>query len=266
MDTFRHTPLDLSKGDTAVKWHLGRQIGVSDRNNLAGDGVRSMAAREQGRRGGAWPLVAWLLVVSLGTPGRVAGGDAILSNYRAFDSERAWNHVGKAAVHAPRRAEAEAELATAAGRASAVVGEPGHKGKASRMTLMLDLDKTCLFGNDGNDMGLCLQYMGKSREVVQELYDRIINPNLRKTYDNYATKTQHAVDVVIYTRRPRLLEYTSCLNGNVTPLRYPDVWHDGTQLYIPPCMRTAEEVRAQVSTEHEWQDAQRAREYREPRE
>ena len=52
--------------------------------------------------------------------------------------------------------------------------------------------------------------------------------------------------MVIYTRRPRLLEYTSCLNGKVTPLRYPDAWHDESQLYIPPSMRTAEDVRAQV--------------------
>ena len=67
-------------------------------------------------------------------------------------------------------------LAASPGTPSSVAGEAGGQGKQSRMTLMLDLDKTCLFGNDGNDLGLCLQYMSKGREAVQELYNRIINP------------------------------------------------------------------------------------------
>jgi hypothetical protein len=105
-------------------------------------------------------LGAVLLAASPGTPSSVVG-DAILSNFRAFEAECAWSQGGKAAVIP---------------RASSVAGEAGGQGKQSRMTLMLDLDKTCLFGNDGNDLGLCLQYMSKGREAVQELYNRIINP------------------------------------------------------------------------------------------
>ena len=126
-------------------------------------GAHKMARRagQRGRWAGIWTvLVAVLLAASPGTPSSVAG-DAILSNFRALDADRSWSHGGKAAVIP---------------RVSSVAGEAGGQGKQSRMTLMLDLDKTCLFGNDGNDLGLCLQYMSKGREAVQELYNRIINP------------------------------------------------------------------------------------------
>jgi len=106
---------------------------------------------------------------------------------------------------------------------------------------MLDLDKTCLFGNDGNDLGLSLQWMDKSPQVVRELYRRIVSPSLREAYDSYAAKG--AVDVVIYTRRPQLLKYKSCMTGEVRGLRYDSHWHDsGGQVHIPPAIHDALDV------------------------
>lgn len=112
---------------------------------------------------------------------------------------------------------------------------------------MLDLDKTCLFGNDGNDLGLSLQWMDKSPEVVRELYRRIVSPSLRTAYDSYTARGDH-VDVVIYTRRPQLVNYKSCITGEVLELRYAPGWHDsGSQVHIPPTVRAPEDVLAMYS-------------------
>ena len=102
---------------------------------------------------------------------------------------------------------------------------------ATRLTLMLDLDHTCLFGNDGNDLGCALQLMGKDEahgaehpRMLAELYRRLINPRLRPTYDAYKARGKD-ITVVIYTRRPSLLKYRSLLDGAPVSLRYADDWH-----------------------------------------
>ena len=69
---------------------------------------------------------------------------------------------------------------------------------------MLDLDKTCLWGNDGNDLGLSLQWMEKPPELVRELYSLLVHPALRPAYEAY--KERGEGEVVIYTRRPQLLQ------------------------------------------------------------
>jgi hypothetical protein len=38
------------------------------------------------------------------------------------------------------------------------------------MVFMLDLDKCSLYGNDGNDLGIALQWMDRSYEDVLALY------------------------------------------------------------------------------------------------
>ena len=48
-----------------------------------------------------------------------------------------------------------------------------------KVTLMLDLDKTCLWGNDGNDLGLSLQWMDNPPELVRELYSLLVHPALQ---------------------------------------------------------------------------------------
>ena len=82
-------------------------------------------------------------------------------------------------------------------------------------TFMLDLDETCLFGNDGNDLGIALQCMGHSHEL-DKLYRLLINPALRQAYDTFRRLCQresgsHDVDphIVIYTARTSLIFYAS---------------------------------------------------------
>jgi hypothetical protein len=72
-----------------------------------------------------------------------------------------------------------------------------------RVTLMIDLDFTALYGNDGNDLGLALQWMDKDPSVVQELYSKLINPELQTMYQSYVARSRE-VKVVIYTRRPQV--------------------------------------------------------------
>ena len=86
---------------------------------------------------------------------------------------------------------------------------------------MIDLDKTALYGNDGNDLGIALQWMHKDFLKVQELYKLLINPSLRKVCDFYV-KQGKQVEVVIYTRRPQIVYYKSCVRHKTLPVR----WHD----------------------------------------
>jgi len=110
------------------------------------------------------------------------------------------------------------------------------------MTLMLDLDKTCLFGNDSNDLALSLQCMGRPQGTVFDLYKRVLSPSIRQAYDSYVAGGRE-VEVVIYTRRPQLLFYRSVDEDRVVQLKYLPDWHDaGNQLHIPPSMRDADHV------------------------
>ena len=61
---------------------------------------------------------------------------------------------------------------------------------------MLDLDHTALFGNDGNDLGIAMQWLGKDVSTVQELYKKLINPSLRNMYLAYKAQGKD-VDVVV---------------------------------------------------------------------
>ena len=125
-------------------------------------------------------------------------------------------------------------------RQSAAVRSEQDKG--DKLTLMIDLDKTALFGNDGNDLGIALQWMHKDFSKVQELYKLLINPSLRKVYDFYV-KQGKQVEVVIYTRRPQIVYYKSCVGHRTLPVRYAEGWHDDQgQIYFPPHVQTSEDI------------------------
>ncbi len=89
---------------------------------------------------------------------------------------------------------------------------------------MLDLDETCLFGNDGNDLGIALQCMGHT-QYLDELYRLIINPALRPAYDAFRSFCQRECSsdleprVVIYTARISLLFYVSEFRPKPVALR-----------------------------------------------
>jgi hypothetical protein len=113
--------------------------------------------------------------------------------------------------------------------------------KGDKLTLMLDLDKTVLYGNDGNDLGVALQWMDKDFSTVQELYKQLINPSLRKVYEFYVQQGKQ-VEVVIYTRRPQIVYYKSCVRQNTVPVRYAEDWHDQGQIYFPSHVKTSEDI------------------------
>ena len=175
-----------------------------------------------------------------GAGGGTGGG---VEQSRLFESESSWQQYRKLLpprCTAPLNAEIQVEKGAGA---QGQGGGGSHACKSSKMTLMLDLDKTCLFGNDGNDLGLSLQWMDKSPEVVRELYKLLVSPCLRHAYKNYAAHGD--VDVVIYTRRPQLLQYQSCVTGEVVGLRYaPSMHYAGNQVHIPASLRSPEDVLA----------------------
>merc|ERR1719265_1879247 len=88
--------------------------------------------------------------------------------------------------------------------------------------------------------------MNRSPEVVRELYKRILSPSLRPAYESYRARSD--VDVVIYTRRPQLLLYKSCVTGEVIGLKYDASWYDTVgQVYIPSSVREGADVLAHYS-------------------
>jgi hypothetical protein len=111
----------------------------------------------------------------------------------------------------------------------------------NRLTLMIDLDKTAMYGNDGNDLGMALQWMDKDQSQVKELYTKLVNPNLRQMYDHYVQQGKE-LDVVIYTRRPQLLHYKSCFRRNTISVRYTSDWHRNGQVYFPSSTKSSEDI------------------------
>ena len=111
--------------------------------------------------------------------------------------------------------------------------------------IMLDLDKTCLFGNDGNDLGIALQWMERPLHVVQELYDLLLNPALKPAYLKLAS--QGKVSTAIYTMRASLLYYRSNFRCMMIPLQYAPEWHVDGQVILPSSVATADDVMAAYS-------------------
>ena len=112
--------------------------------------------------------------------------------------------------------------------------------------LMLDLDKTCLFGNDGNDLGIALQWMDKPFEDVQALYQHLVNPSLRPAYEQFGRQVKSS-KVVIYTMRSSLLFYNSNFRGIQIPVQFAPQWHKDGQLYIPAEVKSADEIMQRYS-------------------
>ncbi len=102
---------------------------------------------------------------------------------------------------------------------------PDNRSKARHPTFMLDFDETCLFGNDGNDLGIALQCMGHTQEL-DKLYRLLINPALKPAYDAFRSLCQResgsdSVEprVVIYTARTSLIFYASEFRPKPVALR-----------------------------------------------
>lgn len=110
------------------------------------------------------------------------------------------------------------------------------------VVMLLDLDKTTIWGNDGNDFGLALQWMEKPKEKLDMLYRTLVSPQVRPAFEQLKWSTEK-IDVVLYTRRPALLTYRSCFRRCMIPLRYHKVQRKDGQLYIPGSIETVEQLR-----------------------
>lgn len=127
------------------------------------------------------------------------------------------------------------------------------------VNMFLDLDKAAIWGNDGNDFGIALQWMERPYADVLALYKHLLNPNVKQTYKALSLRA-HKVRVVLYTMRSSLLLYNSCFRDEehaVVPLVWNPSWHVQGQLYLPPDLATSDEVIVQTQWAQELLDAER---------
>ena len=118
-------------------------------------------------------------------------------------------------------------------------------GKIPHAVVMLDLDKTSLYGNDGNDLPLALQWEDKHPTVVKDLYKLIVSPNIRPALQLVREQAQD-VTVVIYTRRPQVITYSSPYRREAVRLLFAPAWHDSKdQLLLPGHVTTAADMMAE---------------------
>jgi len=160
--------------------------------------------------------------------------------------------------HPPAAADskngADAESATTAMVAREVAscgGEaPNEKGG---VVCFLDLDMTSFWGNDLNDLGCALQWMQRPFADILHLYRMLFNEEAARTLS--AVKKKYATKVVIYTRRPSLLYYSSCFRPDkLITLRFCEEWHhdevvlvnnealDMRQIVLPGHIKGSQEV------------------------
>ena len=69
----------------------------------------------------------------------------------------------------------------------------------------LDLDKCTIYGQDGNDLAIAMQWMGRPGSSVVELYRRLMNPQIKPLMKQLHRSTKRT-PVVLYTMRPQLLQ------------------------------------------------------------
>ena len=114
------------------------------------------------------------------------------------------------------------------------------------VVMFLDLDQAAIFGNDGNDFGIMLQWMDHPHASIVELYHLLLNPNVKETYRAIKARA-NKVSVVIYTMRASFLLYTSCFRGAVVPVRWNPRWYADKQLYLPIQQASAHEIMAECA-------------------
>jgi len=119
----------------------------------------------------------------------------------------------------------------------------GGKNRVEEAVMVLDLDKCSFWGSDGNDLGIALQWMEKSPDLVHQLYSLLLNPQVKATYARLQERAVK-VRVVIYTMRATFLVYHSCFRDQTVMLRWNQDWHHGAQLFIPPSVGAEEVIRS----------------------
>jgi len=135
--------------------------------------------------------------------------------------------------------------------------QPGGK-CVDEVVMFLDLDKAAIFGNDGNDFGIALQWMDRPFADVVALYKLLVNPNVKDTF-RALSKRADKVKVVLYTMRSTLLVYNSPFrhSESIIPVRWHPSWHVDGQLYLPPDLVTSDQVMSQTYWQHELMEPER---------
>lgn len=106
----------------------------------------------------------------------------------------------------------------------------------------LDLDKCTIYGQDGNDLAIAMQWMGRPGSSVVELYRRLMNPQIKPLMKQLHRSTKRT-PVVLYTMRPQLLQYRSAARNSRVNLRWKKEWHHSPdQVVIPPEIKDPEEI------------------------
>ena len=127
------------------------------------------------------------------------------------------------------------------------------------VNMFLDLDKAAIWGNDGNDFGIALQWMERPFEDVLALYKHLLNPNVKQTYQALSARA-NKVNVVIYTMRSSLLLYHSCFRdaeSAMVPLLWHPEWHKQGQLYLPPDLANSEDIMTHTQWAQELLESER---------
>jgi len=110
------------------------------------------------------------------------------------------------------------------------------------LVFFLDLDKCAIYGQDGNDLAIAMQWMHRPVEALRGLYRRLINPQLLPLYRQLDMSVEK-MPVVLYTMRPQLLRYKSQVRRQRMKLRWKSTWHHTEdQVLIPPTVREASQV------------------------
>ena len=123
-----------------------------------------------------------------------------------------------------------------------------------QVVMFVDIDKAAIFGNDGNDFGIALQWMERPHADVVALYKLLLNPNVKETYKALSARAKK-VEVVLYTMRASFLVYNSMFRGGeVVPLLWNQDWHVDGQLFLPTSLADSEQVMAATQWPHDLLD------------
>mmetsp|Transcript_16061 Transcript_16061/g.36709 ORF Transcript_16061/g.36709 Transcript_16061/m.36709 type:complete len:524 (-) Transcript_16061:71-1642(-) len=128
-----------------------------------------------------------------------------------------------------------------------VVPDVHYEKPVEEIVCFLDIDKCSIYGQDGNDLAIAMQWMQKPFPVLVELYRRLLNPRLKQLFAQLRM-TVKRLPVVLYTMRPQLLQYRSACRDERFALRWKTEWHHSVdQVLIPTDITDPAEILAEYS-------------------
>mmetsp|Transcript_24136 Transcript_24136/g.59515 ORF Transcript_24136/g.59515 Transcript_24136/m.59515 type:complete len:490 (+) Transcript_24136:362-1831(+) len=112
-----------------------------------------------------------------------------------------------------------------------------------KRAVFLDVDNTCIFGSDGNDLGIAFQHCRKSFEELTSLYERLCNRQVAKLVDDMrAEGIEDEVQVSLFTRRATLVNFVSARTWETTHIDYGAWQQTPNELCVPGSVRNSDEI------------------------